>query len=71
MNFHSQRIPVAGGESVVVMAPEPICVARAEAERPPEWQGYIKNWFGAWEPSRPGRDRIIWTAPLPAGCSDE
>lgn len=37
------------------------CLARARAERPPEWQDYVRNWFSRFEPdllvpvSPPGR----------------
>lgn len=57
-----------GGRSIVVMASEAECLARAEAERPPAWQGYIRGWFRAYEPSRSHGDLIVWTGVSQPSC---
>ena len=46
---------------IVVMAPMDVCLERARAERPTSWQQGIRSWFAEWEPSRSGRESIVWT----------
>jgi predicted kinase len=54
-----------GGRTIVVMASEAECLARAAQERPAHWQGLIRGWFREYEPSRSGGDTLVWTGKVP------
>lgn len=40
-----------GARVVLVMAEEPVCMARAEAERPAAWSDYVGHWFDRYQPT--------------------
>ncbi|MFI6609291.1 AAA family ATPase [Streptomyces sp. NPDC050507] len=45
--------------TVLVLASEAVCLERARAERPPEWQDYVRNWFTRYEAAL--WDDVHWT----------
>jgi hypothetical protein len=44
------RYRARGAHVVLLLPDEDTCAARAQAERPPEWSVYVRNWFAAYEP---------------------
>lgn len=46
-----------GAQVVVVLSPEEVCLRRAMGERPGDWYGYVRNWFGSYEPDP--RDTVV------------
>jgi len=46
----ADRDPFRGGKVVGLVPGIDVCKARAKAERPEAWLGYIDNWFAKYEP---------------------
>ncbi|MEU1596193.1 hypothetical protein ABZ468_25875 [Streptomyces sp. NPDC005708] len=59
-----------GARSVLLWWPEETCLLRAMRERPPQWQGYVRNWFDRYEPDPADEVLRSWRSKDKAGGPD-
>lgn len=51
------------GAKVVLLDPGiDVCIQRAQQERPPEWVGYIRNWYAAYSAATPDKQFTLTNA---------